>query len=182
MFQKHTGYFVTSVTKGVFSLLHLKSIGVCFRQKLKNNPNCKQKHSFFTAEKHTVTWLTFSLSMVYQHWTTFCRCHNFSSFILFDNNLWPDSLHFSLLSVHPNGSSKAKNIKAASIRKDQITVKVKLNTLYRNVKTMYSQSNLFNKTNLIQSIISLSIYVPSNINIWITVWIPSEVPRFSRVR
>jgi len=43
-------------------------------------------------------------------------------------------LHFTLLSVHPKGSSKAKNIKAASIRKDHVTVKV--NVLYVKVRTL----------------------------------------------
>jgi hypothetical protein len=81
--------------------------------------------------------LRFSLSMVYRNWTKVFHCHHFSSFILYANFLWNDSLHFSRLSVHPNGSSKAKDIKAASIRKDHITVKVKLNTLYPNVKNMY---------------------------------------------
>ena len=48
-----------------------KSIGVCFQTEVKKIPNCKQKHCFFTTEKHTVTWLfkffTFNyLSKLYQ--------------------------------------------------------------------------------------------------------------------
>ena len=48
-------------------------------------------------------------------------------------------------------------------------------------KPCTSHSNLFKRTNCIQNIISLSIYkyVPSNINIYIIVCIPSEVPSFS---
>jgi len=46
-------------------------------------------------------------------------------------------LYFTLLSFHPNGSSITKNIKAASIRKDHITVKVKVKMLYVKVKTLY---------------------------------------------
>ena len=41
----------------MISSLRLESIGVCFQREVKKNPNCKQKHSFFTAEKRTVTWL-----------------------------------------------------------------------------------------------------------------------------
>jgi hypothetical protein len=80
--------------------------------------------------------LSFSLSIVYRSCTKVFRCHHFSSFILYDYFFWTESLSSSRLSVHPNGSTKAINIKASTIRKDHITVKVKLNTLYQNVKTM----------------------------------------------
>jgi hypothetical protein len=46
-------------------------------------------------------------------------------------------MNFSSLSIHPNGSSKTKNIKAASISKKHITVKVKVKILYLKVETMH---------------------------------------------
>jgi len=80
-------------------------------------------------------------------------------------------LHFTLLSFLAKESFKAKNIKAASIRKDHITVKVKM--LYVKGKFYKRKSHLFNKINHITNIIYYSIYVPSNINIYIKVWVPS---------
>jgi hypothetical protein len=80
--------------------------------------------------------LRFSLPIVYRSCAKVCRCHHFSSYhvwLLF----WTESLRSSRLSVHPNGSVTEIRIKASTIRKDHITVKSKLNTLYRNVKTMY---------------------------------------------
>ena len=107
-------------------------------RKLKENPNSKQKHSLFTLEKHTVTWfLTFftfvSSSKLNKSWLR----PSLFIFHLTLKFLWIAFLNFLLLSIHPNRSTKAKNIKGASIRKDHKTVKVKQKILYLKVTTLY---------------------------------------------
>jgi len=44
-------------------------------------------------------------------------------------------LHISLFLVHPKVSFKIKNLKAASIRNNSMTVKVKIKMLYVEVET-----------------------------------------------
>jgi len=58
------------------------------------------------------------------------------------------TLHFSLISIHSNGSSKAKYIKAASIRMDHTNVKVKVKMVCVKLKPYTSQSHMFNKLTL----------------------------------
>jgi len=49
MFQKHTRYLVTSLTKDACTFLHLKSTWVYFQTGYRqNNANSTQKHGFFT--------------------------------------------------------------------------------------------------------------------------------------
>jgi len=81
--------------------------------------------------------LRFLHSLVHRNWTNVGRGHHFSSFILNDSTLWIAFSNFSLLSIHPSRSTKAKNIKGGSIRKDHKTVKVKQKILYVKVTTLY---------------------------------------------
>jgi hypothetical protein len=92
----------------------------------------------FSLRRNKVTWLftfcTFDcLSKFYQSFSlpSFFVLH--LVWLLFLN--WIFTL-FTFI-VHPNGTAKAINIKASTIRKNHIRVKVELNTLYPNVKTMY---------------------------------------------
>jgi len=88
-------------------------------------------------EKKWHDCLRFLRSFVHRNWTKVGCGHHFSSFILNDNILWIAFLNFPVLSIHPNRSKKAKNIKGASIRKDHKKVKVKQKILYVKVKTLY---------------------------------------------
>ena len=76
----------------------------------KNNPNGTQKHRLFTVENQAVTWFfTFYTFDGWLNWPKVGHGQLFSSIIFYDNFLWIDSLHFSLLLVHPKVSSKTKN-------------------------------------------------------------------------
>ena len=104
LFQKDTSYFLTHITKGVFSSLYLRSIGVYFQTediKRTITTNRSTTSSIWT----NMQWyecLRFPLLIAYQNWNNVGCCGlHFSSCILCDNVLWIYYLHFSHLSIHP---------------------------------------------------------------------------------
>jgi len=129
MFQKHTRYFVTSLTKDTCTFLLLKSTWVYFQTGYRKITPTAHRNTAFSQFRirQWHDFLRFTLSVVNRSWTKVGSGHLISSIILYDNILWTDSIHLSLLSVHPKVSSKTKNIKAASIRNSYMTVKWKWN-------------------------------------------------------
>jgi len=117
-FKNHRCYFQTA---------HRKITPKAYRSTVSSQLRIRQWHDC----------LRFTLSMVYRVWTNVSCSHYFSSFILFDNVLWIDCLHFSLLSVLLKISSKTENIKAASIPNIYMTVKMKVKMLYVDANTLY---------------------------------------------
>lgn len=141
IFLKQKRHFVISFTDLIDFVVAFESVEIFFsHEKLKKELWEQQQHSFFTAEKHAVTWLFmfFTFDGLYK----LNRCWSRPSFFIFvkyDNVWWTDCLHFLLLLIQRKGSSKVKNTKADSNHKDHLTVNVELKIFSVKVKILYKR-------------------------------------------
>ena len=160
----------------MFSLLHLKSIGVYFQTE-DGERTVKTNRNTASSLWRNVEWhepLRFSLSMVYQNWNKVGVCgHNFSSSILYDNVLWIESLHFTFLSIHPKGKIWTK--------KDHITAKESENGEHKSENLIQASLKYLTNKRFTKYYLTLNIQ-SVHIKHFISVWIPSKILKFIIIR
>jgi len=110
---KDTWFFLTYITKGVFSSLHLKT--VVYFQTEDRKRTVTTNRSTTSSPWRNMQWhdyLPFSLSMIYQNRSKFVGCvHRISSCILYDNFFWIYSLHFNFYRFIYTENYRLKNHK-----------------------------------------------------------------------